>query len=108
MDQFTDNKKNLVRFTIKQQKSDLITPAKAAKPDDLFVSENLTAARQKIVHALRQAKKKFPSVVSGTYTQNGVPYVWIERTGQATAWPHKIASRAMLISLYTDTLGTPL
>ena len=51
----------------------------------------------------RQNEKKIPSIVSGTYTQNGDPYVWIKPTGRATGGSstrHKIVSHAML--------GTPL
>ena len=55
-----DNTKILVRFTDKQQKNDLISAARTAKLDDLFVSENLTPTRQKIAYALRQANKEVP------------------------------------------------
>ena len=71
-------------FTKKQQKNDRQSAAKTAKPDDLFVSENLTPTRQKIVYSLRQDKKNFPSIVSGTSIMNGVPYVWIKPTGRTT------------------------
>ena len=111
VDQAPDNRNVLIRFTNKLQRTDLITAAETVKSDDLFVSESLTPTRKKIANALRQAKKKFPSNVSGTYTQNGVPYVWIEPTGLATggiSTQHKIASRAMLNMFYTDTSGTPL
>ena len=79
--------------------------------DDLFVSENLTPTRQKIAYALRQAKKNFPSIVSGTNTMNGVHCVWIKPTGRSTGGSstrHKIVSHATLKRLYNDTLGSPL
>ena len=98
-------------FTNMQQKNDLISAAKTAKPDDLFVSENLTPTRQKIAYALRPAQRKFYSIFSGTNTMNGIPYVWIKPTGWAPGVPssrHKIVSQATLIRFYNDTLGTPL
>ena len=110
-DNTPDKRKILVRFTKKLQKNDLISAAKTAKPDDLFVSENLTPTRQKIAYALRQAKKNFPNIVSGTNTMNGVPYVWIKPTGRATGGAstrHKIVSHATLKRFYSDTLDTPL
>ena len=75
------------------------------------MSENLTPTRQKIAYALRQAKKNFPSIVSGTNTMNGVPYVWIKPTGRSTgeaSTRHKIVSYATLRRFYSDTLDTPL
>ena len=45
--QARDKRKILVRFTNKQQKIYLISASKTAKPDDLFVLENLTPLRQK-------------------------------------------------------------
>ena len=110
-DNTPDKRKILVRLTKKLQKNDLISAAKTAKPDDLFVSENLTPTRQKIAYALRQAKKNFPNIVSGTNTMNGVPYVWIKPTGRATGGAstrHKIVSHATLKRFYSDTLDTPL
>ena len=98
-------------FTNNQQKNDLISAAKTAKPDDLFLSENLTPTRQKIAYALSQAKKNFPSIVSGTNTMKGVPYVWIKPTGRATSGSstrHKIVSHSTLKRFYNYTLGTPL
>ena len=75
------------------------------------MSENLTPTLQKIAYTLKQAKKKFPSIVPGTYTQNESPYVWIKAAGQVTGgsstW-HKIVSHAMLKRFYNDTLDTPL
>ena len=106
-----DNRKNLVRFTTKLQINDLISASRTAKPDDLFVSENRTPTRQKIAYTLRQAKKKFPSIVSGTNTMNGVPYVWIKPTGRATGGSstrHNIVSHATLKRFYNETLGTSL
>ena len=110
-EQASDNRKILVRFTNKQQKNDLISAAKTAKPEDLFVSESLTPLRQKIAYSLRQAKKKFPGIISGTYTQNGAPYVWVKPTGQSaggSSTRHKIVTHAMLKRFFNDTLDTPL
>ena len=77
----------------------------------IFVSENLTPKRQKITYALRQAKKNFPSIVSGSNTMNGVPYVWIKPTGRATGGSstrHKLVCHATLKRFYNETLGTQL
>ena len=110
-DQAPDNKKILVRFTKWQQKKNLISATKTAKPNDLFVSENLTPTRQNIVYVLRKTKKRFPSIVPGIYTQNGVPYVWIKPTGQATGGKntrHETVSHAMPKRFYNDTSGTSI
>ena len=109
-DQAPDKRKILVRFTNKQ-KNYLISAAKTTKPVDIFVSENLTLNRQKIAYALRQAKNKFPSIVSGTNTMNRIPYVWIKPIGRATGGSyirHKIVPHATLKKFYYDTLSTPL
>ena len=63
------------------------------------------------LHTLRQAKKKFPDIISGTYTQNGAPYVWVKPTGRSAAGSstrHKIVTHAVLKRFFSDTLGTPL
>ena len=75
--------KILVRLTNKQHRNYLVFAAKTAKPDDLCVSENLTPLRQKMAYSLWQVKKKFPSIISGTYTQNETPYVWVKPTGRS-------------------------
>ena len=101
-----DNRKIHVRFTNKQQKNGLFSAAKTAQANDLFVSKNLTTTRQKIPSAIRRAKKKFPSIVTGTYTMSGGLYVWIKHTGRATGGTnirHKIMSHAMLKRFYNDT-----
>ena len=106
-----DNRKILVCFTIKQQKNDLISAARTTKPDDLFVSENLTPTRKKIAYVLRRAKNKFPSIVSGTNTMNGGPFVWIKPTGRATGdstTRHKIVSHVTLKFFYDESLGTSI
>ena len=73
-------------------------------PDDLFVSESLTPLRQKIAYSLRQAKKNFSDIISGTYTQNGAT----GRSAGGSSTRHKIVTHAVLKRFFSDTLGTPL
>ena len=91
-EQAYDNREILVKFTNKQQKSYLISAAKPAKPEVLFVSENLTPLRQKIPYALRQAKKNFPSIISGTYTQKW-NYLCVGQAHRPVHWRFKYSSQ---------------
>jgi len=55
----------------------LLRAARAVKPDNLYITENLTKTRSKILYGLRQAKRRFPRKINGCGSQDGRVFVWV-------------------------------
>ena len=49
----------------------MIQAAKAVRPSQLYVNENLTQGRAKILFALRQVRRRYPNVVSSCESRDG-------------------------------------
>ena len=77
-----DKRKILVRMNGMEVRDDIVKACKLAKPTDLYVNDNLTQIRARILYALRQAKKRKPALVSGCGSQNGRVFVWIASPNQ--------------------------
>ena len=66
-----DQRSLIVKFVRREHKADVLRACKAVKPTNLFVNESLTPIRQRISFALRNAKKEFPHLISGTTSLEG-------------------------------------
>ena len=73
-----DRRKIIVKLCRRERKYDLITACKQTKPPNLFINENLTPTRNKILFSLRRGKKKFPNIVAACSSHDGKVYAWIK------------------------------
>ena len=76
--QLPDKRSIIVKLCRRDLKQDLLTAARSVKPDRFFLNENLTPKRSTLLFALRQAKKKFPDIISGCNTVDGKVYVYVK------------------------------
>ena len=74
----SDKKSIIVKFCRRSMKSDVIAAARRMKVQNLFINECLTPTQRKIGFVLRQAKKEFPNIVSGSTTFDGKHHVWVK------------------------------
>lgn len=81
--QAPDRRSILVKLCRRDLKHDLRYACKQLKPK-LYVNESLTPMRSTIMYALRQAKRKFPSVVSGCSSFDGKVCAWLKTSDSAT------------------------
>ena len=65
-------------------KNSILSACKTAKPENLYFNEDLTPKRRSFLYCLRQAKGKFPSLISGTMTRDNKVYVFVKPTGIVT------------------------
>ena len=68
----------IVKFCRRSTKGDVMAAARRMKVQGLFINECLTPTQRKIGFVLRQAKKEFPSIVSGSTTFDGKHHVWVK------------------------------
>ena len=73
-----DKRKIIVRFQPGDTKDDLIRTCKRAKPNKLFMNEDLIPTRATILFTLRRAKRRFPEIVDGCGSHGGQVYVWVK------------------------------
>ena len=70
----------LVKMKSAEDKSDILKTCKKVKPQNLYVNENLTRERSKILAALRKAKHKKPEVIDGCNSRVESVVVWIKNS----------------------------
>ena len=80
----TEDRRNII---LKLCRRDLVheiyANCRTMKPN-FYVNDSLTPLRSKICYVLRQVKKKFPLIVKGCRSFNGVPRVFIHNKGPST------------------------
>ena len=76
--QAPDKRSLIVKFCRRDLKNDILQACRTSKPQNLFVNESLTPTRSTALYGLRQAKKKFPQVISGCNSMDGNAIVWIK------------------------------
>ena len=67
----------LVKFNKPESKKSLIASCKTYKPD-FYINEDLSPEKQTIMYVLREAKRKFPNIVSGSSCVDGRIAAWIK------------------------------
>ena len=77
-DRPTGGKRILVKLKSLEDKRDIIRAAKRVKPSQLYINENLTQERSRILFALRQARRKFTETVSGCESRDGKIFVYVK------------------------------
>ena len=107
------NQKDLiVKFCRRNIKTDILKRCRTAKPDNFFVNECLTPARQTISYVLRKAKREFGNVISGSTTLEGKVFVWVKPPNPQArgAKDLKVAvnTHARLVEFCEKTLKKPL
>ena len=68
----------LVKLSTNEAKQNTMNTCKTAKPERIFINENLSQARNSIMYILREAKKDFPCIISGYNSMDGYVYAWIK------------------------------
>ena len=76
--QAIDKRSLLVKLSGNELKNDLLAACRAVKPNNFYISENIIRKRSTILYKIRQAKKKFPKIISGCNTINMKVYAWIK------------------------------
>ena len=59
-------------------KRDLIKSCRSTKPDQFFINEKLVSRRSSLLFCLRQARKKFPNLISSCNSIDMKVFVWIK------------------------------
>lgn len=75
--QSPDGRNILVRFVDHEAKRDVLMACKKVQPPNLFANDDLTPVGNSIYYALRQAKKKFPTKVGGSGSNNGRVFAFV-------------------------------
>ena len=107
-----DHRDIYVKFCRRSVRKDILEAARKKKVEGFFINEALTPVRQTIAYVLRQAKRKFPDIVSGSTTQDGKNYVWIHPPNRnapgAKSTKLAVHTHSRLEKFCVDTLGKPL
>lgn len=78
LNQAPDRRKFIVKICRREVKNDLLRVCRSVKPANIYVNESLTKVRSTVLYGLRQAKKKFPSIISGCGSSEGQVIAWIK------------------------------
>ena len=101
-----DNRHIIAKFCRRDLKRDILGAARTKKPTELFVNESLTKLRQKIMRALRQAKREHPDVISGMNTIEGRVFVWRKTGSGRNDSRHCVNTLEKLEEFCMQNLGT--
>ena len=74
----SDQRKIAIKLSNQEVKHDLLKTCKVVKPKNLYLNESLTRTRATALYGMRQAKKKFPSIVAGAGSYDGRVCVWVK------------------------------
>ena len=74
----SENKRSIiVKFCRRSTKTDILAAARKKKAPNFFANECLNPTQRTIGYVLRKAKCKFPDIISGSTTFDGIHNVWI-------------------------------
>ena len=76
--QAADKRGLLVTLTSPELRKDVFDACKKVRPDNIFINENLIPKRSSILYVLRQAKKKFPDLISGCSSSGMSVFAWVK------------------------------
>ena len=74
----TDRRSILLSFSTSDMVQDVIKTAKTVRPDKLYMNENLTPTKHKIMQTLRKCRRLYGEKVSGCSSRYGRVCVWIK------------------------------
>ena len=77
----SEKRRILIKFNNRDDKQDFFSACKVAKPENLYVNENLIPARAHILFLLRRAKRNFPEKIGSCGSTNGRVYVCPKTSG---------------------------
>ena len=80
MSQASDRRNVLIKLRSKDLRRDILMSAKKMKSNGLYVNENLTPARAKILYCLRQVRRACPGGVNSCGSLNGRIYAYVKPT----------------------------
>ena len=104
----------LVKMKSSADKENVKKACKAMKPNNFFANDDLSAEKQTILYVVRQAKKKFPSIVKGYSSTDGRLFAYIknedETENEASRRDRRVAvgNVQKLRAFCTDVLGCGL
>ena len=73
-----DTRSITAKFCRRDTKRDILIACRSQKPRVLYINESLTKLRQKISLALRKAKRKTSSPITGITTYDGRIFTWVQ------------------------------
>ena len=76
--QRSDTRRTVVKLRSRELRNEIIQICKSVKPTDLYINENLTPTRSRIVRVLRQQKRCHAPMIAGCGSMGGRVYVWIK------------------------------
>jgi len=88
--QSPDRRSIIVRLRDGEIKRDIMQACRTAKPNKLFVRDNLTATRSRILYVLRKIRKNHPEKIEFCGSQDGKVFVWMKASGLNTGRNQKI------------------
>lgn len=104
--QAPDRRNILMKLKSHEVKSDIMQACRTSKPSGLFVKENLTASRSKILFSLRQLRKKCPDRIDYCGSRDGRVFIWTKPAdGRGNNKKIFINSLAILRKLCNDEFG---
>ena len=77
-----DKRKILVKVKTDEERDDILRACRTIKPNGLYLNDNLTQGRSKIMYALRQAKRRKPNVLSGCGSQKRRVFAFVKAPDQ--------------------------
>lgn len=79
-----DHRRIIFKLCRRDTKTEILNSCRQHKPN-FFINESLTATRNTILYALRQARKKNPNRLGSCRSSEGNVCVWLPAEGQAAA-----------------------
>ena len=76
--QAEDRRRIVIKFCRREIKQEIISVCKRTKPEGLFINEDLTPTRSRILYALRKAKRRFQNIIASCGSHDGKVHVYIK------------------------------
>ena len=106
--QAPDKRNIIVKLCRREVKHDMIKVCRTAKPSNIYINESLTKTRSTVLYGLRQAKKKYPGLVSGCSSSEGRVFAWVKPPNPTTPGAKNtktlINTKERFIDFCTNTL----
>ena len=105
--QSPDNRPIIVKLCRRDMKTSLITASRKLRSSTLYVNENLTAPRRKILYILRQLRKDHPGLIVGCSSYDGKVYAYTKSTSSQNT-RHLVNTRESLIEFCRRYIRVPI
>ena len=105
--QTPDNRPIIVKLCRRDMKTSLISASRKLRSSTLYINENLTAPRRKILYILRQLKKDHPDLIVGCGSYDGKVYAYTKSTSSQNT-RHLVNTRESLVEFCRRYVRVPI